>query len=96
MPDGSAAILLASASAIDRLRLEGGLKASFFAIFRAHSLFDTAGGGDGGGLDDMLTSRRLVACDRSLIAPVDEATPDAARLGLYYANFVAKLARKSV
>ena len=94
MPDGSAAILLASASAIDRLRLEGGLKASFFAIFRANSLFDTVGGGDGGGLDDMLTSRRLVACDRSLIAPVDEATPDAARLGLYYANFVAKLARR--
>jgi hypothetical protein len=94
VPDGSAAILLASASAIDRLRLEGGLKASFFAIFRARSLFDTVGGGDGGGLDDMLASRRLVACDRSLIAPVDEATPDAARLGLYYANFVAKLARR--
>ncbi len=93
MPDGSASILLASASAIDRLRLEGGLRASFFAIFRAHSLLDTVGG-DGGGLDYMLASHRLVACDRSLIAPVDDATPDAARLRLYYANFVAKLARR--
>lgn len=92
VPDGSASILLASASAIDRLRLEGGLRASFFAIFRAHSLLDTVGGD--GGLDHMLASRRLVACDRSLIAPVDDATPDAARLRLYYANFVAKLARR--
>ena len=94
MPDGPATILLASASAIDRLRLEGGLKTAFFAIFRAHSLLDTVGRGDGGGLDHMLASRRLVACDLSLIAPVDDATPDASRLRLYYANFVAKLAKR--
>lgn len=94
MPDGPASILLASDSAIERLRLEGGLKASFFAIFQAHSLLDTVSGGGGGGFDDMLVSRRLVACDRSLVAPIGDATPNAARLRLYYANFVAKLARR--
>lgn len=94
MPDGSASILLANTSAIDRLRIEGGLKTSFLAVFQANSLLDTVGGGDRGGLEHMLASRPLVACDRILIAPIDDANPDAARLKLYYTNFVAKLARR--
>ena len=96
MPDGTASILLASAASISRLCAEGGLRSSFFAVFDSTSVLDTADAGDGGSLDDLLRSRMLVACDRSLLSPIDDGLPDAERRRRYRANFIAKLARRRV
>lgn len=94
MPDESASILLASSWAIDRLCTEGGVGSSFLAVFQATSLLDTVGDGVQGGFDRLLASRPLVACDRTLIEPINDEILGAVRLRLYYANFVAKLARR--
>jgi hypothetical protein len=96
VPDGNASILLASATSITRLCAEGGLRPSFFAVFDSTSVLDTADAGDGGSLDDLLRSRMLVACDRSLLSLIDDALPDADRRSRYRANFIAKLARRRV
>lgn len=96
MPDGDASILLADASALDRLSAEAGLSSSFFEAFASTTPLHTVGGGDAGGFDRLLASRAVVACDRRLVDPVDSAAVDADRLARYRANFIAKLARRRV
>ena len=90
MPNGAASILLASASAIERLRAEGGLQPSFFSVFHSKSVLDTAGAG----LDNVLHAHSLVACDRTLVTEIDATSPETVRLNLYRSNFIAKLARR--
>jgi hypothetical protein len=96
VPDGDASILLADATAIDRLRSEAGLGPSFFEVFASTSVLDTVGGGDAGGFDRLLGSRSVVACDRRLLDPVDADAADAELLTRYRTNFIAKLTRRRV
>lgn len=92
----TATILVADGPALQRLKLEGGLRPSFIAVFGG-SLVDTADDtprGDGDGLDDLLEQRRVVCIDRSLLDPIDESTPNRTERERYRHNLVLKLAAR--
>ena len=92
----SATILISERSCVERIRSEGGLRASFCRVFRG-SLIDTADAttrGDGQGFDDLLRDYSLVCLDAALLKPIESSATNRVERERYRNNLLHKVAAR--